>query len=188
MREFWKDIKGYEGLYQVSNQGGVRSVDRQSNYYKYNKNLKRILKGKKLSQIISKEGYLKVYLSKDGKKTTFLVHRLVASHFLETSRRQNEVNHIDSNKVNNNVDNLERCSRLENMDHAFETNLAGFGENCNLSKLTKTEVLEIVRLKKEGMKSVEISKIFNVHKDTVNRIVSGRSWSRVTGIKRMEVS
>ena len=102
MKEIWKDCKGYEGLYQVSNLGRVWSIRSQ-----------RYLKG-----CYDKDGYIKVNLTaKNGKVKTERVHRLVALAFLSNPKGLPQVNHIDENKENNCVDNLEWTSIKDNANH-----------------------------------------------------------------------
>ena len=104
-KEIWKDIKGFEGKYQVSNLGNVKSLN-------YNRTKKeRILTPKKRS------GYLIVTLSKKGIHKDFLIHRLVAQAFIEKPENLPEVNHIDENKLNNRVENLEWCDRKYNNNY-----------------------------------------------------------------------
>ena len=114
MEEQWKDIKGYEGLYEVSNLGNVRSLDRT---------VKRgqgytIKEGRVLTPFYEKKkGYYQVVLAKDGKAKTYRVHRLVAIAFLENPYNYTDVNHKDEVKTNNNVDNLEWCTRKYNNNY-----------------------------------------------------------------------
>lgn len=120
MKEIWKDIKGYEGLYQISSFGNVKSLDR----YIINKNGdKQYFPGKYLTQGIS-DNYLKVILSKNNKQRTFRVHILVARAFIPNPENKPEVNHIDGNKKNNKVNNLEWNTRSENEFHAYRNGLA----------------------------------------------------------------
>lgn len=104
--EIWKDIEGYEGLYQVSNFGRIRSL---GNGIRNSKLM--ILKPR-----VNRKGYLQVGLSKNGKHKTFTVHKLVASAFIQNLFDEREVNHIDEDKTNNNVENLEWC------DHKYNCN------------------------------------------------------------------
>lgn len=106
MEEIWKPIKDYEGLYQVSNLGNVRSLDRKIK----NRNLKE--KIKKFDE--TKFGYLRVELNNNGKKKKYLVHRLVAQTFLDNPNNYPCINHKDENKNNNIVSNLEWCDYLYN--------------------------------------------------------------------------
>ena len=112
MKEIWKDIKGFKNLYQISNLGNIKSL----NAYGHNK--KKLLK-----PFIDKNGYLNIILSKNKKKKYCLVHQLVAKAFIKNPNNYNEVNHLDGNKENNCVDNLEWCDRKHNIRHAFENNL-----------------------------------------------------------------
>ena len=113
--EEWRDIKGYEGLYKVSNYGRVKSVERTIKGRHFQG---KILKGGKFSN-----GYLFVCLRKNGENKNHLTHRLVASAFLENHMSFTDVNHKDGNKTNNHVDNLEWCSRSYNLEHAVKIGL-----------------------------------------------------------------
>lgn len=115
-KEEWRDISGYEGIYQVSNSGRVYSVPRKSS----NGNE---CGGYCLKQQHCSNGYLFVHLTKDGKTKLCLVHRLVADAFLPKQESKREVNHKDGNKHNNNAENLEWCTRQENNLHAVRTGL-----------------------------------------------------------------
>lgn len=119
MEEKWKDIINYEGYYQISNFGNIRSLDRK---IRFNKGYS-IKKGKMLKPILNKKGYYKVSLSKNQKEKRFFIHRLVAIHFIENPLSKEQVNHKDGNKKNNRVDNLEWCTNLENQIHAIKNGL-----------------------------------------------------------------
>ena len=103
----WRAIPSYEGLYEVSTDGRIRSVDRISPHGHR-------LKGKELKQISHSAGYLTVFLSKDGKPLPHLVHRLVAETFIDNPDGLGFINHKDEDKHNNNVDNLEWCTKQYN--------------------------------------------------------------------------
>ena len=114
MIEEWRPIEGYEGLYEVSNTGQVRSLDR---YVKTCYEAYKLHKGKILSPAKDKNGYLKVHLCCNGKHNIIRVHRLVALTFLPNPDNLPEVNHKDEVKTNNNVDNLEWCDRKYNNNY-----------------------------------------------------------------------
>lgn len=120
MNEIWKDIKEYEGLYQVSNLGNVRSLGR----YVKNKNNKLQYFPEKILKTGNVQEYLKVTLSNNNKQRYYRVHRLVAEAFISNPENKPEVNHIDGDKKNNCVDNLEWCNRSENEKHAYKNGLA----------------------------------------------------------------
>lgn len=109
MEEEWKPIKGYEGLYEVSSTGKVKSFQRGGT--------------KILHQNINQSGYHHVILSKGKVKKDLRVHRLVASAFIPNPLNKPEVNHIDGDKHNNNADNLEWATRKENINHSIKTGL-----------------------------------------------------------------
>ncbi len=117
MGEIWKNIQNYEGYYEISNLGNIRSLEKTI----YNKNgLPRKLPLKNLKLSISTKGYLKIGLSKNDIKLNFELHRLLAIHFIKkTSEDFNIVNHIDGNILNNNLDNLEWTTLRENTTHGI---------------------------------------------------------------------
>ena len=112
--EIWKDIKGFEGIYQISNQGRVRSLDR---VVIFKNGASRKYKGQILSKMISKYGYERVDLRMNGKHKIYSVHRLVAEAFIPNPEGKETVNHKDENKQNNCVDNLEWMTIKENSNY-----------------------------------------------------------------------
>lgn len=108
MKEIWKDVVGYEQIYQVSNNGRVR---RKRDYYE-------------LSQQIGIGGYKQVSLSKGGKSKQISVHRIVAKAFIKNEFNYPCVNHKDEDKQNNNVENLEWCSYRYNINYGTRTSRA----------------------------------------------------------------
>ena len=113
MTEEWRDIKGYEGLYRVSNTGKVLSLHPHSS--------KQINPTLIIGDMV--RGYRRVDLRKNGKRERYLVHRLVAEAFIPRTAGKGEINHIDGDKANNVVGNLEWCDRRENMKHAYACGL-----------------------------------------------------------------
>lgn len=111
--EVWKDVVGYEGFYQVSNYGNVRSVDRIVQC----SNSKRFYKGRSISRCVDDKGYARVLLSVSGKHESCQVHRLVAKAFIDNPDDLPEVNHKDENPLNNHCDNLEWCSKVYNLEY-----------------------------------------------------------------------
>lgn len=117
--EEWRDVDGFEGFYQVSNLGNVRSLDR---YVSYKGIGSALLKGKKMKLSQSVSGYLYVTLQKDGKFKRFRVHRLVAQAFIPNPNNLSQVNHKDEDKTNNTVENLEWCDATYNCNYGTRNN------------------------------------------------------------------
>lgn len=116
MKEIWKAIPGYEGSFEVSNLGNFRSLDRMvpSRYGSPRK-----YPGKSLKVEEMKDGYKRIVLMKDAKKKRYMCHRLVALTFIDNPNNLPFVNHIDGNRGNNSVNNLEWCTQEENEQHAI---------------------------------------------------------------------
>jgi len=165
MKEQWRDIEGFDG-YQVSNLGNVRS------FWQVGRCKKKINKPRLKSKSKHYKGYLYVSLLHDGVKK--YVHRLVAEAFIPNPENKKYVNHIDENKTNNHVDNLEWVTAKENSAHSF------LGERNTASKLKRNQVLEIKELlKTSDLTSSEIGVRYGVGKSAIKAIKAGRTWSHV---------
>lgn len=114
MEEIWKDIKGFEDSYQVSNLGRIKSKDR---YVMTCGGGKRFIQGQIIKPIVCTNKYLEVGLNKENKRTIKLLHRLVAAAFVENPNNLPEVNHKDENPQNNNAENLEWCTSKYNANY-----------------------------------------------------------------------
>jgi len=125
-KEIWLSIKGYEGLYEVSNYGNVRSL--------------KFGKIRYLKPANNGNGYNHVILWKNGIKKDFTVHRLVANAFIENPNGYNEINHINEVKTDNKASNLEWCDRQHNVRHSQAKQVMGIGKNGR-----KTILLEATR-------------------------------------------
>lgn len=132
MKEIWKDIPNYEGMYQISNFGNVRSLDRVIYANKGNPKRNMFSKGKILINHVSNTGYYRAKLCKNQKRKMFFVHRLVAEAFIPNPENKPQVNHIDGNRLNNHVENLEWATMSENVLHAYNTGL-NYGLRGDLS-------------------------------------------------------
>ena len=125
-REKWKDVKGYEGLYQVSSSGAIKSIKRPR------------AKERMLKVQNAKHGYQQVCLCKNGNKRFYLVHRLVADAFLPNLCNYPEINHKDLNKQNNNVSNLEWCSAQYNVDYSNSKRVHQYDKQGNFIRTWKS--------------------------------------------------
>lgn len=112
--EIWKDIEGYEGLYQVSNEGNVKSLKREITY---KDGRKKLIKERILKKILSDLGYYHVMLCKNGISKRFKIHRLVANAFIPNINNLPIINHKDENPKNNSVENLEWCDQNYNVHY-----------------------------------------------------------------------
>lgn len=131
--EIWKDIKGFEGLYQISNQGRLRSLDRP---VKQRSNSIQVKKGKLIIQSKNHKGYPLANVSKGNKRYSRATHRLVAEAFIPNPENKPQINHIDGNKENNSVSNLDWVTASENIRHAINNGLMIINKE-NLAKATK---------------------------------------------------
>nr|WP_312578233.1 NUMOD4 domain-containing protein [Sedimentibacter sp.] len=125
MQEIWKDVKGYEGLYQVSNLGRIKSI--RNNII--------------LKQRLDKDGYCIINLSNNGMQKHYRVHRLVAETFITNDNAKPQVNHLDGNKTNNYTSNLEWVTGKENLHHAIRNGL--FTEDMMICKPRKVNQLDM---------------------------------------------
>lgn len=174
MKEVWKDIPEFEGYYQVSNLGRVRSLNRII------RDGRNKFKGSIMKLTLDKKGYLRVRFSKNNIKTSFKVHRLVARAFIPNSDNKPEVNHKDLNKANNHIYNLEWISTKENSRHYFKSELAkgrNLHENNPKAKLTWDDINLIRKLKEEySFTDYRLSWLFNVRKSHINKIINYKQW------------
>lgn len=173
MKEEWKDIKGFEGAYMISNTGKVLSLPRQGS---------RGQEPKLRALSLTHDGYVKVRLLANGKDSTARIHRLVAEAFLPNPEGKETVNHKDGNKENNSVDNLEWADRHEKMFHAYDHGLKKpmAGVNNYNAKLTAEQVeairKEYVRQSKEHG-TVALGRKYGVNNATIGLIVRGVSYA-----------
>lgn len=148
--EIWKDIKGYEGSYMVSNYGRVKSLEKYIE--SYNRTRTQYRPEKILKQYKSKWGYMRVYLTQNSIKKMYAVHRLVASAFIDNPNNKPCVNHIDNDRSNNHLDNLEWCTYKENNNWAKKQGRRVFTEEWK-QKISATRKLKpVVGIDENGNK------------------------------------
>ncbi len=155
-----KPIKGYPG-YLINDQGKIWT----------NK------KNRYMSLVLNPR-YLYVNLCKNSKTKMFRVHRLVAQHFIPNPNKYPCVNHIDGNKLNNIVSNLEWCTHKQNSQHAIKNNLHVRGESVGTSKLTEKQVLEIRNIHKKFTQK-QLAKKYNVTQTNIQCILNRKSWRHI---------
>lgn len=175
--EIWKDIKGYEGLYQVSNLGRVKSLDRivkDNTKDRYQK-----LKGCILKSTSNGNDYQVVYLTKNSKRKNYYVHRLVAEYFIANPNNYKQVNHKDLNKHNNSVDNLEWITDIDNKKHYQSTEKAKVintqkgiqMHNKLLNKLEKNKDILINGYIIQNKTIAELSKLTNIGRNSISKFL-----------------
>lgn len=167
--EIWKPIDGFEN-YEVSNTGKVRLLT----YSLIDSDgVSRTYKGHELNQSINSSNYKKVILRKEGKGYNKYVHRLIAQAFIPNPKNLQEVNHIDGNKYNNNIDNLEWVSKSENAIHAYNNELRNISMynrrvvSKHMSLFSIVDIITIQRLYELGLQKKEIAKIFNTYDSNI---------------------
>ena len=184
--EIWKDIEGAEGRYQVSNLGRVKSVARivEQTRKDIGATFCRELSEKILNPAADSYGYKVVSIRFADKLFTKKVHRLVAEAFLENERNFDQVNHIDGDKANNILSNLEWCTAKQNSVHKCKALGIGVGASNGRAKLTDDNVMKIDEMLCAGYPPKEIAAAFGVKYNSILRIKLGENWSNITGRRR----
>lgn len=154
MNEIWKDIQGYEGLYQVSNLGRVRSLNKYDRRGRFKEGKIKLISD-------NGNGYCVVNLKVDGEQKSRSVHRLVAQAFIPNPNNLPEINHIDGNKKNNTISNLEWCDRSDNLRHAIKHKLhTKFGQRKVICVELNKEFNSVAEAEKwVGVKGSRISNV-----------------------------
>lgn len=171
--EEWRDIAGYEGLYQVSNFGRVKSFVKKT--------------PKILKPFIDTFGYLVVGFHKGDARKNFNIHRLVAKNFIPNIENKQQVNHIDGRPLNNHVSNLEWVTHAENIRHAYRTGLRPSGVKNPLAKFSEEQILYI-RENPDELNCRELAKVFEVCPATIGDIQLGRKYKFVKGTVRGSIA
>lgn len=177
MIEIWKDIQGYEGYYQVSNLGRVKSVSRfrASGGGGY-------VQKERIIKTSFALGYERCSLWLENKPKDVKIHVLVASAFINNECKKPQVNHIDGDKTNNNLSNLEWVTAKENMIHSYASLKR---KHCNKKKISDKDVIEIRRWKATtNITYSELAKIYGVDPANVCNIVNHKARVNAYGVVR----
>jgi len=177
MKEIWKPVVGYEGYYEVSSIGRVRSVDR---FVRHNFGGLSLKKGCNVKNHQNKLGYLQVSLSKQGKKKLLLVHRLVATAFIPNLLGLPQVHHKDDVKNHCDKDNLEWTTGRLNKDYAMASGLIPKGEKQHWAFMTKEKVLQMRNLYSQGVTHIKtLAEVFNISEGGAYAIIHRRNWKHI---------
>lgn len=160
--EQFKDILGYEGYYQISNLGNIKSLSTD----------------KIMSSSLDSCGYPKIRLYKEYVYKTFNIHRLLAIHFISNPNGYSSVNHINGIKTDNRIDNLEWVTHKSNIHHAWNTNLCKpvNGIKHGKTRLTETEVIAI---RADNRPYKEIAKDYDIKASSIGNIKNRRNWKHI---------
>lgn len=174
--EYWKNIKGFENVYQISSLGRVKSLARKvmrSNGVSMN------IKERILKTCLTSTGYEHAVLQNGLKTKHFAVHRLVALAFIPNPENKEQVNHKDGVKTNNTVSNLEWATRSENEKHAHRIGLKNWsGENASRAKLKEKQVLQI-RQNELNLSQRKLAEKYNVSRSTIRSILNRKNWQHL---------
>lgn len=166
--EIWKPILG-EGMYSVSNLGRVKNHHNR------------------LLRTNIREGYPRIKLVFKGKRRNFFIHRLSAIAFIPNTENKQCINHIDGNKLNNRVENLEWCTNIENVQHAYRTGLmkpwgmmkSHHDKKPSNAKLSEGIILEMISMREQGFRFREIATRFNASITNTRRVIHKQSWKHL---------
>jgi hypothetical protein len=176
MKEKWKWIPTYEGLYKVSNFGRVLSVERTR---KGNGNSVVRVPKLLIALPIGNDGYPEACIHKEGKRKTLPIHRLVLLAFVGSRPEGMECRHLDDNKLNNRLYNLCYGTHKENKKDAIRNGKVLKGNNHPNAKLTNQKIKKIRKLFKKGKSLADLGRMFNVTYQTISSIIKRKTWNHI---------
>lgn len=176
--ERWIEIKGYEGLYLISDHGRIKSLPKHVAYS--NGQLRHY--DEKILKLNFSNGYRTISLVKEKQNTTHMSHILVGLHFIPNPENKPFLNHLDGDRSNNYYLNLEWSTNSENQLHAYNFlgRKAVRGEQNGIAKLKESDIPVIRRLRKDGMIIKDIAQIFGVSFEAIRKVLTGKNWNWVT--------
>jgi len=182
MEEEWKDVVGYEGLYQVNKFGAVRSLDKlRTITYTTGTIATMNFSGKVLSPKTEKSGYITQSITNSGVRKTIKVHRMVAMAFIPNPENKPQVNHKNGIKSDNRVENLEWVTTFENRQHAYDTGLQKPTSGTINGMCTHSDrEIEFIKIQYAlGMRQIDIANNYGFSPSMVNLIVKNKAWKHI---------
>ena len=176
--EIWKEIGGYEGYYEISNFGRVRSITRvitKNNKWKSG-TISVLFPSKIKYSRANIRGYIQLNLFKNGNYKTHLVHILVAKHFVDNPKNYTQVLHIDDDPGNPHYSNLKWGTQSHNIQECADKGRGFIGSKNGNSKLKESDIPEIKRLLAEGVSAYRISKNYKISKHAILSIKNNKTW------------
>jgi len=171
MNENVKSILGYEKLYTISDKGIVVALLKPANPpRRYSDIPERIM-----NTPINKAGYMYCSLNKGSHSKIFLIHRLIAQYFIPNPDNKPCVNHIDGNKTNNEIENLEWVTHKENTQHAIQLGLI---KRVKRNRCINYQVAEQIRIERKNMRVSELAKKYKVAEITIYNIINNKTWKK----------
>ena len=170
--EEWRDVPGYEGIYAASNLGRIKRLT----------SMTRAKAGDVLKPYLGNNGYWMIGLRHGKKRKKFTVHRLIMLTFVSIPFVNAEVNHINGDKLDNRLSNLEWVKHSDNIKHSYVLGRkisSAPGENNAWHKLTDKTVIEIRALAEKGVKHSEIARLFNVSQTCILSVVRRKTWKHI---------
>ena len=169
--EVWRDIPEYDGLYQASDYGRIRTISGKASECRGGNFV--------MKPFVDDCGYLRIALYKEGKYRKFKVHRLVAFAFVPNPDNLPEVNHINGLKTDNRPCNLEWMTRRDNSLHAIKYGLQGIGEKSPRAKMTEKQVLDIRADYMSGISFTEILSKYNTPYHATYKVITNKNWKHL---------
>lgn len=178
--EIWKDYPPYPDRYQVSNIGNVRSKSFMKQSSNKGGPYSFLTKQKQLIPLLNEDNYLQLRLMVDSFKFTRKIHRMVAETFIENPENLPCVNHKNSNRADNRVENLEWCTNQFNIQHSYVTGSnSNAGEKHPRAILNEVDILRIKELEISGLTCKEISDKLDFKYHTVHKVLKRKNWKNV---------
>jgi predicted XRE-type DNA-binding protein len=180
MKEIWKYIPSLKGFYMASNLGRLKRLERQ---VVYPKGGVRVFPDLILKSTVNPMGYVSVYISIEKSRRVYMTHRLVGEAFLDNPENKPYINHKNSIRNDNRIENLEWCTAAENNQHAFDHGFGNVksGEGNHFSKIKAEEVKKIYTMSIKGdMMQKDIASMFSITRSHVSSIKLKKAWKELT--------